>query len=141
MDYKVLEDENLRLDLCISVHDDYYYNIFDKDNNYVGNCGIRLSKDPYNFYLGNIEYEIFSPFRGNRYGEKASRLLLLVAQNYHINNICITANSKNFASIKTITSLGGKFIEVVRVPKGTRLYKNGNRLVARYDVDTKESRK
>src|SRR5574344_275744 len=134
MNFNILENDILRLELVISVNNSYYYKIY-KDNTYIGNCGIRLSNDKDNYYLGNIEYEIFPQYRGKNYGEQASKLLMNIALYFNINDIYITANPDNLASIKTITNLGGKFIEVVKTPKKSRLYKKGDIFLARYKLN------
>lgn len=122
---KILKDDELRLELSIGLTSSlqFYYLIYDKSNNKIGQCGIRLSNDDKNNYLGNIEYEIFTQYRGNNYAEKASRLLSYVALYYKVNKIIITASPNNLASIKTIENLGARFIEVRKVPKKMRLYK------------------
>lgn len=127
---KVLKNEELRLELSIGLTKSlqFYYLIYDKFNNKVGQCGIRLLNNDKNNYLGNIEYEIFSQYRGNNYAEKASRLLAKVALYHNIDRITVTANPNNLASIKTIENLGAKFIEIRKVPKKMRLYKTSKEI-------------
>ena len=134
--YNVLENDKVKLELVLNYKDNYYYKAYDKKNNYIGNCGLRLNKKEDNYYLGNIEYEIFEDYRGHRYSEECCRLLLQIANDYHFDNIIITANPSNDASKNIIYSLGGKFIEVVKVPKESRLYCQGSRYVERYSVKT-----
>ncbi len=135
--YNVLENDNIRLELTISYNDNYYYRAYDKDHNYIGNCGLRLSETEANYYLGNIEYEIFEPYRGHHYSEECSRLLLNIAHDYDLNSIVITVNPMNKASKRIIDSLGGKLMEVVKVPKKSVLYRQGDRYIARYRVETR----
>lgn len=136
MNLPMLENEKLRLELVININNAYYYKVYIKDTmDYIGNCGIRCNDD---FYLGNIEYEIFPEYQGKGYASECTKLLMEVARCYHKESVVITANPDNLASIKTINNLGGKFIEVVKVPRKCKLYKNGDRVLARYEVNTKE---
>ncbi len=135
--YNVLENDNIRLELTISYRDNYYYKAYDKSNNYVGNCGLRLSETEANYYLGNIEYEVFEPYRGHHYSVECCKLLLNIAHDYHLDNIVITTNPMNEASKHIINSLDGKFIEVVKVPKKSVLYRQGDRYIERYSIETR----
>lgn len=121
---KILKDDELRLELSLGIAStkQFYYLIYDKEDNYVGNCGIRLSDDEQYEYLGNIEYEIFKPYRGHDYALKASNLLAAVALFYNVSKITITADPTNLASNKTIQKLGARFIDVRRVPENSLLY-------------------
>lgn len=111
-----------------------YYMIFKRETDeMIGFCGIRLREGKDMPYLGNIEYEIYEPFRGQGYAKEASLILGNVAYDWGVQSLTITANVKNKASINVIQSLGAKFIEVVKVPKKCCLYKQGDRLLAVYD--------
>lgn len=111
-----------------------YYMIFKRETDeMIGFCGIRLREGKDMPYLGNIEYEIYKPFRGQGYAKEASLILGNVAYDWGVQSLTITANVKNKASINVIQSLGAKFIEVVKVPKKCCLYKQGDRLLAVYD--------
>lgn len=138
---KIIESDELKLMLTLGLEKSrrFYYKIHDKDNNYVGNCGIRLLQNSENEILGNIEYEIFEKYRGNNYAEKASKLLTSVALYYNINRLIITANPNNLASNKTIRNLGARFIEVKKVPKNSVLYKS-NKEVNVYNWNIEKER-
>ncbi|MBO5096134.1 MAG: GNAT family N-acetyltransferase [Bacilli bacterium] len=128
----VLEDDELRLELSLGLPYSlqFYYFIYDKQNNCVGNCGIRLFDDEKYKYLGNIEYEIFEQYRGNNYASKACNLLSKVALFYNVDKITITAEPSNLASNKTIQKLGARFIEVRKVPKNMSLHKTAKHVNA-----------
>lgn len=135
-DIKILENDELvlRMSLGIDVSKQFYYIIYNKSNNEkIGVCGIRLEKTKDNYYLGNIEYEIDEKYRGNNYAYKACQLLTDIASKYNVDNLLITANPNNIASIKTIEKLGARFVEVSEIPKNNRLYKQGERFVSIYD--------
>lgn len=128
---RIISNEELTLVLSIgsNASRQYYYYIVKKDTGEkVGTCGIRLGDVREIKYLGNIEYEIFEPYRGNKYAEKATRLLATIAIKHNIKELVITARPTNKASIRTIENLGAKFIEVINVPKNTRIYKESKLL-------------
>lgn len=138
---KIIQDDEIKLELSIGLTKSlqFYYLIYDKENNKVGQCGIRLSDSKENKYLGNIEYEIFSKYRGNNYALKACNLLSTVALFYNTNKITITANPSNLPSIKTIEKLGARFIEIRKVPKNMRLYKTSKEVKV-YELNLKKER-
>ncbi|MFV0249619.1 MAG: GNAT family N-acetyltransferase [Bacilli bacterium] len=129
----------LRLSLGLVSTKQFYYIIYKlSDNTKIGQCGIRLIKSEENYYLGNIEYEIFNKNNGHNYAQKASKLLANVAIYYNVDKLIITANPNNIPSIKTIENLNAKFLEIKKVPKHTKLYKSGSKKVAIYEWDLKE---
>lgn len=137
-DIKLLSDGEieLKLNLGLETTKQFYYMIYRiSDDLKVGQCGLRLKETDDNYFLGNIEYEIFSFSRGNKYAEKAARLLAQVAALYGAKELSITASPENKASIKTIENLGAHFIEVKQVPKQMRLYKSGTKYVSIYKWD------
>ena len=129
---KVLEDDKIRLELSLGLPYSlqFYYLIYDKQNNYIGNCGIRLSDDEQYTYLGNIEYEIFEQYRGNNYAVNASNLLSKVALFYDAKKVTITADPSNLASNKVIQKLGARFIEVRKVPEQSILHRTSKHVNA-----------
>lgn len=136
MEFEVLENETVRLELSLHYKDQYYFNVYDKQNNRVGECNLYLTNDKDVYYLGNIGYEIFSQYQGHHYSRECSKLLIDLASKIGVSNLTITANPDNLPSRKIINSLGAKFIEVVKVPKKCVLYKNGDRFLERYIIET-----
>lgn len=135
----MLENKELALEFKWVFKEDYYFYIYrKKDNNFIGDCGIRLTRDKNNYYLGNIEYEIYEKFRGNNYAYQVSKILGEFALSKGVDNLIITANPKNKASIKTIEKLGCRFIEVVKIPLRIRLIQTDEHKVAIYEWDLKE---
>ncbi|MBE6149130.1 MAG: GNAT family N-acetyltransferase [Firmicutes bacterium] len=139
---KIIENDDLKLVLNLGIEKSkrFYYKIYDKYNNYVGNCGIRLSDDYKDDVLGNIEYEIFEEYRGNNYSQKACKLLTFVALHYNVKELSITASPKNIASNKTIQNLGARFIEIKKVPENSILYKS-NKQVNMYNWNIESEKK
>lgn len=127
MNYKILQNDILTLELVISSEKRqfYYYKIYDNNFEYVGNCGIRFNADK---YLGNIEYEIFPGFNGHNYAAIASKLLAKIAIEKGIKDLKITANPNNIASLKTIEKLGAKFIICKKVPLCHQLHKENKKV-------------
>ena len=112
----------------------YRYAIKKVDSNEtIGVCAIRLAQTNENYYLGNIEYEIYERYRGNNYASMATKLMANVSKYYDVCDLKITANPDNLASIKTIEKLGAKFIELGKIPENNQLYKRGERYVSIYD--------
>lgn len=137
MKENVINGPNLYLKLVFEIDrinkKERYYHIYLNDTNkYIGNCGIRLDENEDNVYLGNIEYEIFSDYRGHYYSREACLLLSQVAYSHNLKSLIITANIKNKGSIKIIESLGAELLKVVKVPKSCKLYKQGDRKIRIY---------
>lgn len=134
-------DEEIELDLALGITSkrEYYYKIIKLDTlEYIGTCNICLEKNEKNEYLGNIGYCIFPKYQGNNYAYKASKLLSKVAKYYGVDNLLITANPKNLASIKTINKLGAHFVNIRKIPKNHCLYKQGDRYVYAYEWNLKK---
>lgn len=141
----IIDGTNLYLKLVFELNrvdrNEKYYQIYHKDTNeHIGNCGIRLDESEENYYLGNIEYEIFEKYRGNNYSKEACLLLSQVAYSHDLKSLVITANIKNKCSIKIIESLGASFLKVEKVPKNCRLYKQGDRKINVYKWDIEKGR-
>lgn len=141
-DFKYLTDNIIDLKMTLKLNGNNpacYYQIFEHNtNNLIGYCGVRFGENEELYYLGNIEYEILNEYRGNNYAVKASILLKQIADALNIKDLKITCNPDNIASVKTIEKLGCKFIEIAKIPKGHKLYKKGERLVAVYNLNLNE---
>lgn len=135
MGFEVLENKYVRLEMSLHYNDQYYFNAYDKEHNHIGECDLYLTEDKDVYYLGNIGYEIFPQYRGHHYSEECSKLLIDLASKIGVKQVTLTANPENLPSIKIINNLGAKFIEVVKVPKKSRLYKNGDRYLERYMIN------
>ena len=95
----------------------YIFGIEDVDGEHVGLCDLRLGYNIETFYAGNIGYHIFEPYRGHRYAQKACLLLFELARKHGMDHLIITCNPDNIASKKTCAGVGGKLIEIVKLPR------------------------
>ena len=137
---KIITDGEITLE-CIVFNKEckqFVYFIYDENNNEVGVCTLRLSSQYRENYLGNIGYEVIEEYRGNNYALKATKLLANVALYYEVDNLIITVNPSNTPSVKTISKLGAKYINVLEVPKECRFNRNGNPFVELYEWDIRK---
>jgi predicted acetyltransferase len=138
MKERIIIGLNIYLKLVLSIdlpnkNEKYFYIYKNETDEYIGNCGIRLDNNLDNYYLGNIEYEIFAQYRGNHYSKEACLLLAEEAYSNNLKSLIVTANVKNKSSIKIIESLGAKLINVTKVPKKCVLYRQGDRVLNIYE--------
>ena len=92
-------------------------------NEIVGQCDLRIGKSWYLYYLGNIGYTVYIPYRGHHYATKASRLLLQLAKDEGVDELIITCSPENIASYKTIMQIPAEYLYTVDVPKEHDLYR------------------
>ncbi len=85
------------------------------DNKAIGRCDLRIGMNPYMYYMGNIGYVIYPPYRGKRYATRATLLLFEIAKHY-MQECIVTCNPENIASIKTCEYSGCEFVEEIEVP-------------------------
>lgn len=135
--YHTLESDNLRLSYIAYNQSEIYYSIYDKENNIIGNCGIRLAMTDKNYYYGNIGYEIFKEYQGHNYALEATKLLGRIALDNCIEKLNITTDPKNIASHKIIEKLCTKLIIQSKVPSKYKLSKN-SKYVDIYEWDVKK---
>ena len=139
MDYKYIKGEELNLKLVLKLRDNYYYGMHrNSDNALVGHCELRCEDNYDNKYLGNIGYEVFENYQGNNYAYKASELLGKLAYDLGMTKLKLTCRPNNEPSIRTIEKLPVKFIDVVKVPRDTVLYKQGDRYLKIYEWNLKK---
>ncbi len=89
--------------------------IQNSDQKAVGRCDLRIGMNDYMYYMGNIGYVVYPPYRGNRYATRATLLLFEIAKEY-MDTCIITCNPDNIASIRTCEYAGCDFIKEVEVP-------------------------
>ena len=103
---------------------------------HMGDIDLRLSNDHYiTHYAGHIGYGVGRAYRGRHYAARACRLLLPLAKKHGLEPLWITCNPDNLASRKTCEYLGATLAEIVPVPKGSDLYRRGEREKCRYRVE------
>lgn len=113
----------------------YYFKIIRcKDDAKIGQCDLRIGHNDNTKYGGNIGYEVYRPFRGNRYASKACKLLFQLARKHEMNEIIITCAPENIASRKTCGYCGAELIGTIDVPIWHELYKNGQKKTCQYIV-------
>lgn len=127
-----IDGELLKLSLIETVDGDnkvlpfYYWNIIEKEtNSVIGAISLRIGKNYHSYFNGNIGYEINEEHRGHHFAFLACKMLIPVAKYYNMNEINISCNYDNIASIKTIERLGGKLLEEVVPPKNYIFYYEG----------------
>ncbi len=73
-------------------------------------------------YRGNIGYEVFEKFRGEKYALRSCQLLKDVIDWLGLSPVYITCSLNNKASIKVIEALGARFLETVIVNQDSPYY-------------------
>lgn len=138
-----LWDQEIYLRLCKTEDEDkekeylpaYYFNMVrHTDDVAVGRCDLRIGYNENIRYGGNIGYEVFEPFRGNRYAAKACKLLFILAKKHDMDEVFITCSPENIASRKTCEFSGGVLIDILDVPSWHEMYKIGKRKTCQYIV-------
>jgi predicted acetyltransferase len=90
-------------------------------------------------YAGMIGYGIDEAHRGNRYAERACRLVFPFVLRQGIDTLWITCNPDNIASRKTLKRLGAEFVETVSVPEDYPIIQGTVRLKCRYRMKIEEA--
>ncbi len=87
---------------------------------------------------GQVGYGVHKRYRGHRYAARSCRLLLPLARAHGLKTLWITCPPNNIASRRTCELAGGRYVETVRIPKGTEMYQKGMRFVRRYRFDLRK---
>lgn len=102
----------------------------------MGGINLRVGQsDNLVLYRGHIGYHVAPDYRGNRYAERACRLLLPLAAQHRLDPLWITCNPDNLASRRTCENLGAVLVEILAVPQDTEAYRAGARTKCRYRLD------
>lgn len=86
-------------------------------------------------YGGHMGYGVKETYRGRRFAARGIRLLFPLAREHGLNPLWITCNPDNIASRRSCEIAGGKYIEVVDIPRNSNLYLSGDRQKCRYRFD------
>ncbi|MDR1558589.1 MAG: GNAT family N-acetyltransferase [Clostridiales bacterium] len=114
----------------------YRFNILKSGTRHrVGYIDLRIGFDPEIFCSGNVGYYVDERQRGHGYAAKAAVLLAPLARAHHMRTLTITCNPDNPASAKTAEKLGARYLELIRLPKTSGQYKQGDRYKRRYIWD------
>jgi tagatose 1,6-diphosphate aldolase len=101
----------------------------------MGHINLRIGNSEKIFYGGHIGYGVNEKFRGQHYAARSCRLLFPLAKHHGLTTIWITCNPDNMASRRTCELAGGKFVDIVDLPKGNDQYLRGDRQKCRYRFD------
>ncbi len=106
-----------------------YRVVRESDGVSVGQVTLRVSDEMTEalYYLGEVGYTIFEPYRGNRYAYKGCLLLKQAALKLGIGKLSITCNPDNHPSRRTCELLGARYLDTVEVPSWHELYDVGDR--------------
>lgn len=113
------------------------------DGQKVGTISLRVGDNERLVrYAGHVGYSVDEPWRGRHLAERATRLLLPLAQAHGLDPLWIGCNPDNIASRRTLERLGAEFVEVVPLPPNyDRYYSRGEREKCRYRLDLKAAEK
>lgn len=103
----------------------------------IGRCDLRFGMNSYMWYMGNVGYVIYPPYRGHGYAMMATQLMMDLAKE-SMDELIITCNPDNMPSIKTIERVGGVLLGIEDVPLGHELHQQGEGVKCIYKVKLKE---
>ena len=86
-------------------------------------------------YGGHIGYGVAPAHRGHHYAARACRLLFPLARSHGFRVLWITCDPENTASRRTCELAGAEFVEIVGLPEGSDMYRQGSRQKCRYRLD------
>lgn len=111
----------------------YLFDIVLHDGTSIGQIDLRVGVSRMLImYGGQVGYGINKPFRGNGYAAEACVLLISVAKKIGYDELWITCNPENIASIRTCEKIGAKLIERVNVSPESELWQRGDREKLRF---------
>lgn len=91
----------------------YYIYLIMVDHIEVGRIVLREGSNEERYYDGHIGYHIEEEYRGHHYAYEACLLLKDIIP---IDQVIITCDPQNIASLKTIKKLGAEFLETKTIP-------------------------
>lgn len=111
----------------------YLFDIVLHNGTRIGQIDLRLESTPFLVqYGGQVGYGIDRAYRGNGYAALACHLLANVARLQGFEQLWITCNPENIASVRTCEKIGAQFIDQVQVPVGSELWRRGDREKLRF---------
>jgi tagatose 1,6-diphosphate aldolase len=102
---------------------------------FMGHIHLRIGNNENIFYGGHIGYGVDEKFRGQHYAARSCRLLFPLAKRHGLTTIWITCDPDNVASRRTCELAGGKFVDIVDLPRDNDQYLHGDRQKCRYRFD------
>jgi len=103
----------------------------------LGRISLRIDSTLRLRYPGHIGFTVNERSRGRRLAARSCRLLYPLAQAHGLNKLWITCETTNAASARSCELAGGKFIDVLAIPKAHAMYAFGFRRIRRYRVDVR----
>lgn len=111
----------------------YNFNICLPDGTRVGHINFRVGNSEHvRLIAGHVGYTVSAPHRGHGYAADACRALGPLIKTFYP-SVIITTDPDNFASIRTVENIGGRFINEVKVPANDPHYHAGSRAKRRYE--------
>jgi tagatose 1,6-diphosphate aldolase len=99
----------------------------------LGRINLRVASTPHiQLYAGHIGYAVHPASRGHRYAARATRLLIPLARELHLNPLWITCDPDNIASRRSCELAGAEFVEIVDVPATCIIHRDGHKQKCRY---------
>lgn len=110
----------------------YHFRVLTYDGNSVGHINFRVGETRHvTLVAGHIGYKVKKKHRGNGYAEEACRVLAPFVASLR-EEVIITANPDNHASLRIIEKLGAEFLAEIVVPEDDPSYPNGARRKCRF---------
>jgi len=112
----------------------YFFRMVHRDSKEeLGRINLRVASSPHiELYAGHIGYGVHPAHRGHRYAARATRLLIPLAHELHINPLWLTCNPENLSSRRSCELAGAQFIEIVNVPDTCIINRDGHPRKCRY---------
>jgi tagatose 1,6-diphosphate aldolase len=106
----------------------FYFRILDSAGHAeVGGINLRCGGTAHlRLYAGHVGYTIFPSHRGRRLAAEALRLLKPLAHRLGIDPLVVTCDPENVASRRSCERAGAKLIEIVNVPAGNPIHREGH---------------
>lgn len=110
----------------------FRFEILNEAGDPMGHISVRVGDNQHvRFAAGHLGYEIKEPYRGHHFAGKACLALAPWIFSF-MDNVLITADPDNDASIRTMIWIGAQFLDEVDVPEGDPHYRRGSRRKVRY---------
>jgi predicted acetyltransferase len=102
----------------------------------IGGINIRMgSTKSLMMYRGQIGYSVDEKYRGHHYAARSISLILPIFKKHGFQQVFVTCNPDNAASIRSLVLAGAKFIECVDVPPEEPPFQRGEKQKRRYVFD------
>jgi tagatose 1,6-diphosphate aldolase len=139
-----MRDGELRVELAERVPGDatkgwvpfYHFELWvDGHPDPVGHVNLRVGDTEHVVqHAGHVGYSVSRRFRGRRYAARATRMVLDFAHEIGMDEVWITSNPDNHASLRTLEILGAERVNEVDVPPGTDMHERGETRKVRFRV-------